>query len=503
MKMRQKTNNYSVLLILTVLIFASGCLTNWQKARETSRQDQDPLHGGSQASSDAELLIKAMRDIHPGYIRYRSETDASVAEQDLRKAVKESHDVASFYLAVSEFLAKIRCEHTEAELPVAFAEWRDVKATMLPVSFVLVQDTAIIVGVAPGITSIQNGDELLEVDGHSMRKLFTDMAKYISVDGFTDHTKATLFSGSDDIGLTTFDIFYPLLHGFRDSFLLTVRSPGGERRVIQVPAVDERASLAARGLSEAQADFSDEGAVSWQRRGAIAVLSIRTFVNYRNPVEPDEVFGPIFNQINKSDQDLLVLDLRNVGGGSTDVMVSLIRHLIDRSINLGGSSRVRTYEFEAYREHLSTWDESVFNMPASLFTPHGSGMYTVSPEVDGEIRRVEPAPEAWRGSLTVLIGPGNESGATILLAELRDQRKMTLVGQPTGGSAEGPTAGVIAYLLLPASKIVVRVPLLWTTTSFKRFEYGQGIEPDVIVPLTIEDVRAGRDRTLYLATGGK
>ena len=501
--MKRKTTNYQMAFLAAALTFAGACSTMGQTVRETSWENQLSYLGDGEVAVDAELLIGVMRDIHPGYLRYRSESDARAAEQELRRSAADSKDVGSFFLAVSGFLAAIRCEHTEAELPVAISLWRGANPTMLPVRFVWVQNTAIIVAVAPGVSGIEIGDELMDVDGHSMLMLFEEMSRYISVDGFTDRTKASLFAGSDDVGLTTFDVYYPLLHGCRESFLLTVRSPNGDRRELRVPAVDERASLAARGLSDAQVNFSDAGAVSWRQRGTAAVLTINTFVNYRTPVVPDEVFGPVFKEIKKSGLERLVLDLRLVGGGSTDVMGSLLRHLIDKPITVGGPSRVKTYDFAKYREYLSTWDESVFSMPASLFTADGTGLYTVSPEIVGGIQRIEPAAEAWRGPLTVLIGPGNESGATILLAELLDDRQMTLIGQPTGGSAEGPTAGVIAFLSLPASQIVVRVPLLWTTTSLKGFVHGQGIAPDIEVPMTIGDVRAGRDPALDLAAGRK
>ena len=99
----------------------------------------------------------------------------------------------------------------------------------------------------------------------------------------------------------------------------------------------------------------------------------------------------------------------------------------------------------------------------------------------------------------MLIGEGNESGLTILLAELRDEREALFIGQPTGGSAQGPTAGVIAFLTLPDSQIVVRVPLRWNATSYQGFELGQGIAPDILVQETVADVRAGRDATLERA----
>jgi hypothetical protein len=453
-----------------------------------------------QTGRDAQLLISVLRGIHPGYMRYRTAADVTAAEQAFLAAATDARNTGEMYLTVSKFLAAIRCEHTEAELPPQMLEWRNKHASMLPVAFAWIGGKAIVTGVAPEVTGILAGDELIEVDGRPMQGLYEATIPYISVDGFTDYTKASIFSGSDDIGLTTFDVFHPLMHGFSSSFGLSVRGTDGHLRQTRVSAVGTEVSNAARGIGRAQSNFSDKAAVSWSRVGNTAVLNINTFVNYRTPIDPESVFGPVFREIGDSGVDRLVLDFRSVGGGSDDVMNSLLRHLIDKPITVGGPSRVKTYQFDAFRRYLSTWDENVFNMPASLFVEDDTGMYTVSPEVTGGTRQVEPAPDAWKGSLTVLIGPNNESGATVLLAELRDERTATLVGESTGGSAEGPTGGVIAFLSLPESTIRVRVPLLWTTTSYKAFTPGKGIEPDIVVEKTIEDIRTGRDRVLEVAT---
>ena len=487
-------------LCLVVLVMSGGLSACRHVGQSTDASPPTSPLTIEQTDRDAELLISVLRGIHPGYARYRTAVDVAVAEQAFLAAAAQVRDSGEMYLAVSAFLATIRCEHTEAELPPAMLEWRNTNPTMLPVDFAWAEGTAIVTGVAPGVTGVLVGDELLEVDGRSMESLYNGMAPYISVDGFTDETKAAIFAGSDDIGLTTFDVFHPLLFGFSSSFVLSVRGVDGVMREARVPAVGTEASDAARGIGLVQSNFSDKDAVSWKRVGDAAVMNINTFVNYRTPVDPDSVFRAIFREIGDSGVDRLVLDLRSVGGGSDDVMNSLLRHLIDKPITVGGPSRVKTYQFDAFRQHLSTWDEGVFSMPASLFVEDDTGMYTVSPEVSGGTRQVEPAADAWRGPLTVLIGPNNESGATILLAELRDERTVSLVGESTGGSAEGPTAGVIAFLSLPESTIRVRVPLLWTTTSYKAFTPGKGMEPDIAVGKTIEDVRAGRDRAMEIAT---
>ena len=197
---------------------------------------------------------------------------------------------------------------------MVLSQSRKATPTMFPLAYKWVENTAIVVGVAPGSTGVVVGDELLQVDGYAMSSLFEQMASHISVDGFTDHTKATLFAGADDIGLTTFDVLYPLLHGLRDSFTLSVRSANGEPRTVRVAAVDEAASLAARGQRKAQVNFSDADAVSRQREGAAAVLKISTFVNYRTAVAADEIFGAVLREIGASGVTQLVLDMRKVGG---------------------------------------------------------------------------------------------------------------------------------------------------------------------------------------------
>ena len=465
-----------------------------------------PSLTAEQIQSDSDLLLSVLRDVHPGYTRYRSAEDTAAAETAFQKAAGQARHVGDYYLAVSKFLATIRCEHTEAELPRDLSQWREGQPTMLPLHFRWVDGTALVLDVAPGVDGVAKGDALMAVDGRSMQSLFEAMAPHIAVDGFTDHTKATLFGGRDDIGFTTFDVFYPLFHGFSEFFELTVRSVDGTTRKASVPAVDEKTALSVRGLGKRYQNFSDEGAVSWRKEGNAAVLNVNTFVNYRTPVDPDEVFGPVFREIQASGVERLVYDLRNVGGGSTDVMHSLLSHLIAKPITLGGPSWVKTYDFSDHREHLSTWDKSVFSMPAELFTAEDleskyGGLYRVSPKINGGAKTLEPAPDAWKGPLYVLIGPNNESGATLLLAELRDERQVTFVGQETGGSAEGPTAGILVFLMLPESKINVRVPLIWNTSSYADFIPGKGLKPDLEVPETLDDLRTGRDVALEVALG--
>jgi carboxyl-terminal processing protease len=117
-------------------------------------------------------------------------------------------------------------------------------------------------------------------------------------------------------------------------------------------------------------------------------------------------------------------------------------------------------------------------------------------------RRVANASEpmkSWRfrahyqGPIVVLIGPSTGSAAEILAAAVQDQRRGKLVGRPTNGSvipAEWfglPDGG---RMMIPVSDFV--------RSDGRRIE-GGGVQPDIWVLPTLEDVRAGRDAALERA----
>ena len=87
----------------------------------------------------------------------------------------------------------------------------------------------------------------------------------------------------------------------------------------------------------------------------------------------------------------------------------------------------------------------------------------------------------------------------MLIAKLKDEKRITVIGEATGGSAEGPTAGRLFFLKLPHSGIVVRVPNYWNLMSISAFTQGNGVAPDVEVVPTLEDFLAGKDRALEVA----
>ncbi|MEZ6235023.1 MAG: S41 family peptidase [Phycisphaerales bacterium] len=443
---------------------------------------------GEQVRRDLLLLERALETLHPGYERYtpRAALDANLAR--LRASMGSGATVEAMYLGVSDHLARIRCDHTKAEYPDSIRVHRESNPTHLPMT-AIVRGGRMFVGACEPGSGLVVGDEILEIDNEPVVSLLGRIRGLVSIDGYTEHSR------DDEIELTSeymgsaLEQYLPLLHGWSDARDVLVRR-GDEFLRPRVACVAWEKFLALAPEAGYQ-DFIDSIRVTYPGEG-VAALWVGTFVNYRRPIDPDEAYGPIFAALAERGVEHLIVDLRNNGGGSTDAAVGLARRLIRTPVTSGPGSFVRaTRTPEDLRVFLSTWDESAFEPPQEMFEPAGS-LYRIR-EVTVT---VGPADDAFAGRVTLLTSRGNASGVTNLLATLAGQPHITTVGEPTGGSAVGPTAGTIVFLRLPESGITVRVPLVWGKNDCPGAVEGLGVTPDVVVKIEPEDVLAGRDPVL-------
>jgi len=99
----------------------------------------------------------------------------------------------------------------------------------------------------------------------------------------------------------------------------------------------------------------------------------------------------------------------------------------------------------------------------------------------------------YQGPLVVLIGPGSASAAEITAAAVQDHKRGKLIGRTTNGAVvpgqwfDLPDGG---KMMIPVSDFV--------RSNGRRIE-GFGVEPDIWVLPTLDDVRAGRDPVLERA----
>ncbi|GAA0470954.1 S41 family peptidase [Parasphingorhabdus litoris] len=478
---------------------SAGCAQSNNQAPEPD-YDAATMLTPAQVASDVALAEQAYERIHPGYTRY---TDAETLKEAwaaiAAKAVaQKGMTIGDFYLEIQKALTLIRCDHTKAELPNQLAKERNITPVYLPLRWTLIEDRAIV--TVPGETGLRRGDEILAIDGRPIAEMIAEVAPLIPVDGFTEWSRRSGISESLEFRGGAVDHFGALLWDIESSAAITVVGSDGTKRDVTVKRVIHKkwTALGKLAVDAPAANFKD--AVGFQRLGSkSAYLKVDTFVNYRDPVKPGELFDPIFDALEEEGRENLILDLRKNGGGSSDAQQALTSYLFDKPVKLATDARVKTLNHKGLEDYLWTWDKRAINPNALGFRKNDDGTYSLRSFVEDLVKPIKPAKNRFTGKLVVLTSDSNSSASASLIALLKGEDRAILVGQQTGGSPDGATGGLQFTLTVPESKVRMRIPMIRYYNDLKGFDTGQGIRPDISVPLTVDVFRAGYDPVLEIA----
>jgi Peptidase family S41 len=452
-----------------------------------------------QVAADIAIAQSAYSRIHPGYTRYASADEMRNAWQGIlaKAEAADGMTVGDLYLALNLALTNIRCDHTKAELPDALRKARSGKPLYLPFRWELIEDRGLIETATQG-SGLKRGDEILSIDGRALAEISSAIGKYIPVDGFTEWSRISQISSSAEFMGGGVDHFGALLWDVPPEATLEVRGSDGATRSVSVPRIDYTAWRALGREAGKANNFKD--AVRFERIGDnAAMLSVDTFVNYRTPVNPQELYRPIFNALREEGRDTLILDLRENGGGSTDASMGLVANLVPDARQFMTEFRAATIDHTPWEGLIGTWAREALNPDPRGFIANEDGSYTLRDGVLEDTGIVEPTDVAFNGKLVILTSKNNSSGSTNILAHLSSRPNTVTIGEKTGGSAEGPTAGVLFFLTLPESGAKLRIPMFRQWNNTESFEEGMGVTPQIDAPMTVKAFIEGRDPALEQA----
>jgi carboxyl-terminal processing protease len=130
---------------------------------------------------------------------------------------------------------------------------------------------------------------------------------------------------------------------------------------------------------------------------------------------------------------------------------------------------------------------------ADMFLDEGIIITQVDRDGRETVYEAHAGTEAGDLPIVVLVGPGSASGSEVLAAALRDHGRATLIGEKTFGK------GSVNHIRNLSNGGALYVTIArWRTPNGELIE-GVGLEPDVAVALTPEDVEAQRDTQLFAA----
>lgn len=483
--------------VVAAALTASACDADASEPQIAPPLAADAVMTPDQVRADVALAKEAFERVHPGYTRYATKAEMDAKWQAIidQADAKGGMSLPEFYLASELALVAIRCDHTKAELPRSLRAVRKDMPLYLPMRWRMIEGRALIESAGEG-TGLNFGDEIVSIDGRTIAQLLDELVKYVPVDGYTEWSRPGGIAQSLEFMGGGVDHFGALLWDVPELATLEVRSAKGETRMVEVKRTDFDGWTALGKKS--QANFRD--AVTFKRIGDnAAYLSVDTFVNYRDPVKPKVIYDPIFEAMKKEKRRTLILDLRKNGGGSSDANYGLLANLLTEKFRPRSGMIAKTLNMDGIRPYLWTWDKRALKPNPLGFSKQDDGTYALRSFATDELKTVKPTKNAFDGELIVLTSHTNSSGSTNFISWMTELGRATTVGEKTGGSKEGPTAGLQFTLTLPHSGVRMRLPFFHVKNNVKSFEKGLGITPEISAPLTVEAFREGRDPAMEMA----
>ena len=383
--------------------------------------------------------------------------------------VLESTTTIDYYRALIRFTALLQDGHTQVTMPAWVRQQHvfdqpDVRVTA-------VDGHAIVWNVEDTLAShIPVGSEIVAVDGvPTERYLAREVYPYIGAPAMRFREELAMVGWYvNGVGLLWGRA------GTRVS--VTVRTPAGGQRTVSLvrDGGTRRANWAREFPSGAPLTFR------WLD-DRVAYVALNTFSAWASEADRFDSIAPQLRQASG-----LLLDMRQNGGGNNSVGRQIIARYLTSDTLVGARwrARINNAAFRAWGHYLGQeW--------ARDYWPYytGDAWYDAPPET--------VAPDTAFPKLTVpivvLMGRNTGSAAEDFVIWLDGAKNVTLVGEPTTGST-----GQTIEIDLPGGG-TARILAKHDTYADGREFVGIGIQPDVLVEPTVDDVIHDRDGMLARA----
>ncbi|MGI4741251.1 MAG: S41 family peptidase [Janthinobacterium lividum] len=474
--------------LLLLLLFTRG----WAVAQATgaTAYDSAARYTVPQLRADLAYVRRALEEVHPALYWYTPKDSLdrafSRAEAGLTRPLSEPE----FWQRVQALVVRVHCGHTRVRHSAAYRAWfRRQPHAYLPFTVAVRQNRLFITDNQSTAPALRPGTEVLAIDGHPTAELLPRLRSLIAADGY-----GTQFQ-DQELAAGFFDEYYWNFYAARPAYPLLVADSTGQPHLLtpQPRPTTPRPTSTAAPLTAAQQrtrklDRLHSVSYPVQLPGT-AVLRIREF-SYDALEDYRAFHAQTFAELKQRHVRRLVLDLRGNGGGNLNLANDLLKYLIKRDFYLSKGGRGRVF-LPSFLQPDST--RAAYFDTTSVQRLPGGGFAQAS----NSLGRQHPyRGHYFHGQVVVLVDGATFSAASQLAASLRAQRRVVVLGQETGGGEAGFSGGTISELELPNTHLVLQLPHFQLRSACARPHRGHGVQPDVEVVPTPQQVAAHQDSLL-------
>lgn len=436
----------SFTLLFTVFIFATQSLAS-----------QDTRFTKNQILEDLQFLKEEMIKHHPNAFLYSNKNAFETAFKNIEVPPNVSEEEA--YGIIASTASIVKDGHSYIFLSKDKFNYVNENSLFMPFKIFWNGSELFISENYTNNKAIDKGIKIISINGTPSKILISFMLERIMRDGNNFQYPLWILN-------SFFYEYYNYFFGSAEEIKLQLEKPNGKLHTISINGIKK--SVLFNQINE-QAS-AEKRAIYFELKNEekIGILTIKDWHNdvlrkyYKQHFK--KAIKPIFNEIEKSQIEYLIIDLRDNQGGNLSNSTLILSHLLH-------------HPFELIQGYNKLKKGKLDSCGGPQFGTHKPNKYI------------------FEGELIVLINGGSFSNSGIFSSVLKKYDRATFVGEETGGSAYILSAES-KKIQLPNTRIKYEIPRLQFV--IKKYQGGEeeklrGVKPDYLIPVTIQSIIEGKD----------
>lgn len=446
-------------LIYLIVLIASLALNTLQ----SQEYCQFPKLSQQQLLNDLELLHQALDQLHSGMYWYSNKDSVDLAVERAKILINRDMNVLEFHKIMAPLVALSREDHTDIFLPtdLEFKQIMRREALYFPLIAVFLGEEMYCFKNASTYNDIPlEGQKITSINGQTPQEIVENIGQLFASDGYIKRVK---YSDLDGFAFARYFYYY---HGNVDQFEIEV---AGQENPIKLQAnkiegirrqLKQRYPKTTNSIEKDPLEFKI-------LRDSIAYIGVHDFSNgyIRKQSEAKSLkrfLDKSFEQIKAQNIATVIVDVSENGGGSEGNEGLLYSYFGDNYqkyhkvranrhkvvLDNGEDKPIKIKTFGFFEKLLANKKME----DGSYERREGIGMGLLAYKKEPKYK--------FKGKTYVIISPVTYSGSSEFSNMMYSQGLATFVGQETGGGYIGNTSGYGKKLVLPHSKITVKIPTL-------------------------------------------
>ncbi len=435
---------------------------------------------------DFGLFRTALEEGHSGIYRYTPRAEMDRVFDAAAKQIDHPMNALEFYRLLAPVAAMIKCGHTGVAPPKDLQEAMSKSIPLFPFDAEVLDGKVFTVREYMPDERKLTGLEVRRINGVAIDRILEKMIAAMPADGDTRTARPWRIGHGGAFPR----LLYSLV-GIESPFEIEFRDPvTGARRELRLSGVrgDFRDRIAPvrypggqRPSQAADLKFLDDG--------RLAVLTVRSFGGSAG----GQFLDHAFREIQARNSASLIIDVRNNGGGADELGKKLLSFLVEQPFQYYDDLVLNAREF-SFSRYV---DGGGGVVPADVVEQRADGKYHNIKHPNWGIQ--QPAQPHFAGQVLALMNGGSFSTTCEFLSNLHYRKRATFVGEEAAGGYYGNTSGRMPTVILPNSKLAVRVPLMTYYLAVQGADARRSILPEIEVKPGIADVMVGNDPVMARA----